>query len=87
MKANKLIWVGVVAVGMLVPSTSVVAAETDSKKVKHVLLLSIDGRHAVAFYSRAHGMEGANGSDPYCPNLEALSHSAINYVATASSMP
>ncbi len=87
MRANRPILAGVVAVVMLTMSTRGVAADADSKRVKHVVLLSIDGMHAVDFYNCAHGIEGANGGDPYCPNMEALSHSAINYVATASSMP
>jgi len=58
-----------------------------SGKVKHVLLLSIDGMHAVDFYNCANGVEGANGGDPYCPNLAALGQIGINYVATISSKP
>jgi hypothetical protein len=58
-----------------------------SGKVKHVLLLSIDGMHAVDFYNCAHGIAGANGGSPYCPNLAALAETGINYVATSSSKP
>src|ERR1700721_1230738 len=58
-----------------------------SKHIKHVLLLSIDGMHAVDFYNCANGIAGINGGDSYCPNLAALSQTGINYVATASSMP
>jgi predicted AlkP superfamily pyrophosphatase or phosphodiesterase len=45
--------------------------------IKHVLLLSIDGMHAVDFYNCAHGIAGVNGGYPYCPNMSALSESAI----------
>ena len=41
-----------------------------SHEVKHVLLLSIDGMHAVDFFNCSHGIEGVNGGDPYCPNME-----------------
>ena len=58
-----------------------------SENIKHVLLLSIDGMHAVDFYNCAHGIPGLNNGYPYCPNLVALSQTGINYVATASSMP
>jgi hypothetical protein len=58
-----------------------------SKNVKHVLLLSIDGMHAVDFYNCSHGIAGANSGDPYCPNLAALAKTGINYVATSSSKP
>ena len=42
------------------------------KKIRHVLLLSIDGMHAVDFYNCVHGVAGVNGGNPYCPNLAAL---------------
>ena len=52
-------------------------------KIQHVLLLSIDGMHAVDFYNCANGIAGT----PYCPNLAALSATAINYVNAESSKP
>ena len=67
--------------------TAVVDAAPGSGNIKHVLLLSIDGMHAVDFYNCAHGIEGVNGGDPYCPNLAALGNHAVNYVGTISSKP
>jgi hypothetical protein len=67
-----------------------VAADSDtvgSKHVKHVLLLSIDGMHAVDFYNCTHGIAGANGGDPYCPNMAALGRTGITYVGASSSKP
>jgi Type I phosphodiesterase / nucleotide pyrophosphatase len=58
-----------------------------SGKIKHVLLLSIDGMHAVDFYNCSHGIASVNGGDPYCPNMAALSQTGINYVNTESSKP
>jgi Type I phosphodiesterase / nucleotide pyrophosphatase len=58
-----------------------------SGKIKHVLLLSIDGMHAVDLYNCSHGIAGANGGSPYCPNLASLSPHALNYVAAVSSKP
>jgi hypothetical protein len=58
-----------------------------SGQIKHVLLLSIDGMHAVDFYNCANGIAGINGGAVYCPNLATLGQNGINYVATASSMP
>jgi hypothetical protein len=74
---------------VLASSTQGIAAASTvgSGNIKHVLLLSIDGMHAVDFYNCANGIAGANGGDSYCPNLTALSQTGINYVATASSMP
>ena len=54
---------------------------------KHVLLLSIDGMHAVDFANCAHGVAGVNGGDPYCPNLAALGQIGVNYVAASTSKP
>jgi hypothetical protein len=58
-----------------------------SGKIKHVLLLSIDGMHAVDLYNCTHGISGANGGGPYCPNLASLTQHAVNYVAAVSSKP
>ena len=52
-----------------------------------MLLLSIDGMHAVDFYNCAHGVAGVNDGNPYCPNMAALGRTAINYVNTTSSKP
>ncbi len=43
--------------------------------------------HEVDFYNCAHGIAGANGGHPYCPNLAALSNTGISYVNTSSSKP
>jgi hypothetical protein len=56
-------------------------------KIRHVLLLSIDGMHAVDFYNCSHGIAGVNAGNPYCPNLAALGQTGINYVGTISSRP
>src|SRR5450755_2704231 len=90
MTAKKLVLAGIAAALTLASSTLGIAADTStvgSKYVKHVLLLSIDGMHAVDFYNCANGIAGINSGDAYCPNLAALSQTGINYVATASSMP
>jgi hypothetical protein len=63
------------------------AERVGSKNIKHVVLLSIDGMHAVDFYNCAHGIQGVNGGDPYCPNMAALSRTAINYTGTTTSKP
>jgi Type I phosphodiesterase / nucleotide pyrophosphatase len=74
----------------LMTATHAIAAQTNtpgSGKIKHVLLLSIDGMHAVDFYNCANGITGANGGNPYCPNLAALQATGINYVNANSSKP
>ena len=89
MKTNKLA-VAAFAVAIALASTTPGIAQdwnNHSGRVRHVLLLSIDGMHAVDFYNCSHGIEGANGGSPYCPNLTALSQTGINYVNTVSSKP
>jgi hypothetical protein len=58
-----------------------------SGNIKHVLLISVDGMHAVDFYNCAKGIGSINGGAPYCPNLAALSSTAVNYVNVTSSRP
>jgi hypothetical protein len=79
---------GVVSIMMLSSLTRAVAADAvGSGKIKHVVLLSIDGMHAVDFYNCANGIAGANNGVPYCPQMAALAQNAVNYVGTISSMP
>jgi hypothetical protein len=90
MKAHRIVLTGL-AVAMMVASwshgTAAQSSKVGTKHVKHVLLLSIDGMHAVDLYNCTHGIAGANGGDPYCPNLATLTQAGINYVATVSSKP
>ncbi len=55
--------------------------------MKHVLLISIDGMHAVDFRNCAHGVAGVNGGAPYCPALAGLGKIGVNYVAASTSKP
>jgi predicted AlkP superfamily pyrophosphatase or phosphodiesterase len=90
MTAKKLVLTMVSAAGTLALLTQGMAAQTStvgSNSIQHVLLLSIDGMHAVDFYNCANGIASINNGNSYCPNLAALSQTGINYVATASSMP
>jgi hypothetical protein len=56
MKANRLVLAAAAVVTLMALSTYGVAADTHtvgSGKIKHALLLSIDGMHAVDFYNCA----------------------------------
>jgi hypothetical protein len=55
--------------------------------IKHVLLISIDGMHAVDYLNCSKGISGANGGAPYCPNLAALGKTGVNYRDTSTSKP
>jgi hypothetical protein len=87
MKATWLLPLAAAAAFGALGFTAVVDAAPGTGNIKHVLLLSIDGMHAIDFYNCAHGIEGVNGGDPYCPNLAALGNHAVNYVGTISSKP
>ena len=90
MKTKRLILAGATAAVALASSITAIAADSGkvgSEKIKHVLLLSIDGMHAVDLYNCANGIAGANGGSPFCPNMVALSHTGINYVGASSSKP
>jgi len=60
-------------------------AQTQS--ITHVLLISIDGMHAVDFMNCAAGLPGVNGGAPYCPALKDLGSHGVNYLNTSTSKP
>ena len=62
-------------------------SEFEHRPIHHVLLISIDGMHAVDFLNCAKGVAGVNDGKPYCPNLASLSATGINYVAASTSKP
>jgi hypothetical protein len=55
--------------------------------IRHVLLISIDGMHALDFINCAKGVPGVNGGAPYCPRLADLALTGINYLDTSTSKP
>jgi Type I phosphodiesterase / nucleotide pyrophosphatase len=90
MRGSRLLTAALTALAIFALFGKVSATERiplGSGKIKHVLLLSIDGMHAVDLYNCSHGIAGANGGSPYCPNLASLSPHALNYVAAVSSKP
>jgi hypothetical protein len=79
------------ALALLLAASSALAAEPGKKPssntIQRVLLISIDGMHAVDFLNCANGITTANGGQPYCPSIAALGATAINYVAASTSKP
>ncbi len=55
--------------------------------IKRVLLISIDGMHAIDFENCVNGISTVNGGDPYCPALASLGRTGVNYVAASTSKP
>src|SRR5258706_2894667 len=87
-------WVGAAASALVLAAVSVPsthAQERDSFKeqagIRHVLLISVDGMHAVDYLNCSKGIAGANGGQPYCPNLAELGTTGINYLETSTSKP
>lgn len=56
----------------------------DHGKIRHVLLISIDGMHSLDFQNCA---TGVNGGSPYCPNLAALGKHGVSYLNASTSKP
>jgi Type I phosphodiesterase / nucleotide pyrophosphatase len=52
--------------------------------IKHVLLISVDGMHAVDFTNCANGISIVNNGEPFCPALAALGKTGVNYVAAST---
>jgi hypothetical protein len=70
--------------------TSLAFAEDNDHQhshIKRVLLISVDGMHAVDFANCAKGVSTANNGDPYCPALASLARNGVNYVAANTSKP
>ena len=55
--------------------------------VRHVLLISVDGMHAVDYLNCSTGLPGVNGGAPYCPTLAQLGQNGVNYLNTSTSKP
>jgi len=59
----------------------------DRSSIKHVLLISIDGMHAVDYLNCKNGLDSINGGEPYCPNLAQLGSTGLNYTAGTTTLP
>ncbi len=55
--------------------------------IRHVLLISIDGMHAIDFINCANALAGVNGGAPYCPHLAQLRETGANYLDVSTSRP
>src|SRR5262250_1200330 len=53
--------------------------------IRRVLLISIDGMHALDYLNCVSGV--GNGSATSCPNLAALGKTGVNYTRTTTSRP
>ena len=55
--------------------------------IRHVLLISVDGMHAIDFANCAAGISGANHGVPYCRNLAHLGQYGVTYPNASASKP
>jgi Type I phosphodiesterase / nucleotide pyrophosphatase len=79
-------WGAVLLAATIAPGTG---AQRDviNGSIQHVLLISIDGMHALDFINCAAGISGVNGGAPYCPNLAKLAETGLEYLDTSTSKP
>ncbi|HYV73064.1 MAG TPA: alkaline phosphatase family protein, partial [Candidatus Binatia bacterium] len=63
------------------------STNSSTTPVQRVLLVSIDGMHAVDFLNCAKGIPTFNNGIPYCPAIAALGKTGVNYVAATTSKP
>jgi len=91
MNLLKRLGVSVSTLALLLTALSAVAADTHKEsqrsRIERVLLISVDGMHAVDFLNCANGIPGVNDGAPYCPSIAALSAHGVNYVAASTSKP
>jgi hypothetical protein len=82
---------GIVLGALVLGSVSMASVRAYARQhrpdVDHVLLISIDGMHALDYLNCSSGVAGVNGGKPYCPNLVALGTSGVNYLNTSTSKP
>jgi len=93
MNISRRFSVGLSAIALLLAASSAVAADVKNNKqgtssgIQRVLLISVDGMHAVDFLNCANGITTANNGQPFCPAIAALGQNGINYVAASTSKP
>jgi hypothetical protein len=80
-----LLPLGLVAL-VLASLFSVPAAAQGSSKIQHVLLISIDGMHALDFANCVRGVP-QYGNSTYCPHLSSLSSTGVHYVQAMTTKP
>lgn len=61
--------------------------QTFNSQIQHVLLISIDGMHALDFANCSKGLSSVNGGNPYCPNLAGLAARGMTYVQAYTTKP
>ncbi len=78
-----------IALAFVIALSALAAQAQDGNRspIRHVMLISIDGMHAVDYLNCSKGISSINSGDPYCPHLAALRKTGVNYVAASTSRP
>ncbi len=63
------------------------AHDDGRQRIEHVLLISIDGMHALDFINCAHGVSPIDNGAPYCPHLAEVKQHGLNYLEASTSRP
>jgi hypothetical protein len=81
--------VAVLSLAVACSASSALAQDNSWGKgpIKRVLLVSVDGMHAVDLKNCINGISTVNNGEPYCPALAALNKTGVNYVAASTSKP
>jgi Type I phosphodiesterase / nucleotide pyrophosphatase len=83
----------IAVLSLVAACSAVVAVAQDNndnwgeRPIKRVLLISVDGMHAVDLQNCVNGISTVNNGAPYCPTLAALGKTGVNYVAASTSKP
>ena len=91
MKSALLAFAAILALATSLGLDAVAQGKSHNNKpatqIQRVLLVSIDGMHAVDYLNCTQGVAGVNNGQPYCPNLATLGQTAVNYLDTSTSRP
>jgi len=76
-----------VGLSVLLLAAGMAVAQSTTSQIKRVLLISVDGMHAVDYVNCANRIVTANSGQPYCPAMATLGTTGVNYVAASTSKP
>ena len=65
----------------------VLGASAEDHHYRHVLLISVDGMHAIDLENCSKGLSSIKGGSSYCPNLAELLEHGVKYTAASTSKP
>jgi len=87
MNTKSLVVAGLVAIGAVSGLAEAKKKDLRESEIRHVLLISVDGMHAVDFRNCSKGIPTVNNGAPYCPNLAALATTGVKYNNANTSRP